>query len=73
MPLRPLGAPGKGYWLLARRGLVDPTDLAYYVCFGPLETSLAEVVRVAGTRWVIEVGIEAAKGTVGLDQYEVRR
>ena len=34
---------------------------------------LAELVRVAGTRWAIEEAFEAAKGEVGLDQYEVRR
>ena len=29
-------------------------------------------MRVAGTRWTIEACFEAAKGEVGLDQYEVR-
>ena len=29
-------------------------------------------MRVAGTRWTIEECFEAAKGEVGLDQYEVR-
>jgi len=73
VPIRPLRAPGKGYWLLARRSLADPADLAYYVGFGPAETPLAELVRVAGTRWAIETGFEAAKGEAGLDHYEVRR
>ena len=71
--VRPLGEPGKGYWLLARRGLGGPTDLAYFVCFGPARTPLAELVRVAGTRWAVEEGFERAKGEVGLDQYEVRQ
>jgi SRSO17 transposase len=31
------------------------------------------LVRVAGACWAIEACIEAAKGEVGLDQYEVRR
>ena len=30
-------------------------------------------MRVAGTRWAVEEVIEAAKGEVGLDHYEVRR
>jgi SRSO17 transposase len=30
------------------------------------------VVRVAGSRWTIESSFEAAKGEVGLDDYEVR-
>ena len=59
-------------WLLVRRSVSDPTELRGYVVFAPQDTTLAEVVRVAGTRWVIEQLFEAAKGEVGLDQYEVR-
>ena len=33
---------------------------------------MAEVARVAGTRWTIESCFEAAKSDVGLDHYEVR-
>jgi SRSO17 transposase len=73
VPIRPFGAPGQGYWLLARRSIAKPDELAYYVCFGPAETTLEELVRVAGMRWTIEEGFEEAKGEVGLDQYEVRR
>ncbi len=40
--------PGKGYWLLARRSIAQPEELAWYVCFGPAETTLEELVRVAG-------------------------
>ena len=71
--IRPLREPGKGYWLLVRRSLSNPGELAYYVCYGPAGTSLEELVRVAGTRWAIEECFEEAKGQVGLDQYEVRR
>ena len=73
VPIRPLSDPDRGYWLLARRSLADPTDLAHYVCYGPADAGLADLVRVAGTRWAVEEAIEAAKGEVGLDQYEVRR
>lgn len=66
-------APGKGQWLLARRSLSDPSELAYYRVYGPADTSVGEMVRVAGRRWTIEAGFEQAKGEVGLDQYEVRR
>jgi SRSO17 transposase len=64
---------GKGQWLLARRSVSDPKEVAYYRVFGPAETALSEMVRVAGRRWTIEEGFEQAKGEVGLDQYEVRR
>ena len=71
--IRPLREPGKGHWLLARRSIAKPGELAFYVCFGPADTTLEELVRVAGTRWAIEECFEEAKGEVGLDQYEVRR
>ena len=71
--IRPLREPGKGHWLLARRSVAKPGELAFYVCFGTADTTLEELVRVAGTRWAIEECFEEAKGAVGLDQYEVRR
>ena len=71
--IRPLREPGKGYWLLARRSIAQPEELAYYVCFGPATTTLEDLVRVAGTRWTIEECFEEAKGQAGLDQYEVRK
>jgi SRSO17 transposase len=73
VPIRALPEPGWDYWLLVRRSVADPTDLAYYVCFGPAGTPLTELVRVAGSRWAIEESFETAKGEVGLDHYEVRR
>jgi SRSO17 transposase len=69
--LRP-GWPGRGFWLLVRRRLSDG-ELAYYACFGPARTTLAELVRVAGIRWAVEESFQTAKGEVGLDHYEVRR
>ena len=46
--IRPLKEPGKGYWMLVRRSIAKPGELAYYVCFGPESTTLEELVRVAG-------------------------
>jgi SRSO17 transposase len=70
--IRPLREPGRGHWLLVRRRLADG-ELAYYVCYGPARTTLAELVRVAGTRWMVESGFQAGKGQTGLDHYQVRR
>jgi SRSO17 transposase len=70
--IRPLEPTG-GYWLLVRRSVSDPTDLAYHLCFGPERAALRELVRVAGARWAIEESFQSAKGQVGLDQYQVRR
>jgi SRSO17 transposase len=65
-------APGMARWLLARRSRRDG-ELAFYACYGPVDTSLLGLVRVAGTRWAIEDGFQQAKGEVGLDHYEVRK
>jgi SRSO17 transposase len=72
IPIRPLREPGAGHWLLCRRSL-DDGELAYYVCYGPAQTTLEELVRVAGARWMVECCFQQAKGQAGLDHYEVRR
>lgn len=71
LPMRT--AEGWAQWLLVRRSVTEPDDLAFYRVFAPTETALAAMAEVAGTRWSIEEGFERAKGVVGLDQYEVRR
>jgi SRSO17 transposase len=60
-------------WLLVRRNIGDVAELAYYLAYGPKGTLPEELIRVAGRRWAIEDGFEAAKGEVGLDEYEVRK
>jgi len=60
-------------WLLARRSLTDPDDIAFYLCAGPDGTTINDLVRVAGTRWAIETCFKDAKNEVGLDHYQVRR
>jgi SRSO17 transposase len=65
-------APGWRMGLLIRRSTAEPDDLAYYLTHAPEETTLAQLVRIAGTRWAIEACFEAAKGEVGFDAYEVR-
>ena len=62
-----------GRWLLVRRNIDDPSELAYYLAYGPKGTPPEELIRVAGRRWAIEDSFEVAKGEVGLDEYEVRK
>ncbi|HLH67518.1 MAG TPA: IS701 family transposase [Candidatus Dormibacteraeota bacterium] len=64
--------PGPEVWLLARRSLSDPDDLAYYLALAPTEVSLQELATVAATRSTAEQCLEEAKRKTGLDQYEVR-
>ncbi len=64
--------PGPEVWLLARRSVSDPTELAYYLALAPWETTLEGMAVVAATRYTGEQCIEEAKGETGLDHYEVR-
>jgi len=63
---------GMARWLLVRRALEDPAEQDFFRAYGPTDTPVDELVRVAGLRWAIEEGFAQAKGEVGLDQYEVR-
>ncbi|MER5996314.1 hypothetical protein ABT157_36695 [Streptomyces viridosporus] len=60
-------------WALARRSISKPQEIAYYLAYAPLGTTVEHLVRAAGTRWAIEEYFQAAKNECGLDQYEVRR
>ncbi len=63
---------GFGQWVRVRRSVSEPDDLASNRAVGPASRTVAEMARVASTRWVIEDGVERANGEVGLDQEEVR-
>jgi SRSO17 transposase len=65
-------AAGWVQWLLIRRSVSKPDEVAFYRAFGPATMTVADLARVAGTRWAIEEGFQRAK-ELGLDQYEVRR
>lgn len=65
--------PGFQCTLLVRRNIGAPeAALTFYLTHAPEGTALAELARIAGTRWAIESLFEQAKGEVGLAQYEVR-
>jgi SRSO17 transposase len=68
---REFGVDRRG-WVLARRSISDPTEIAYDVCYGKRGSRLRELVRVPGTRWAIEESFQTAKNEVGLDNYQVR-
>ena len=59
-------------WLLVRRSLDDPEELAYYIAAGPRRTTLTRLAKTAGARWAMEGAFESAKQEVGLADYEVR-
>jgi SRSO17 transposase len=64
--------PGPEVWLLARRSVGEPGEIAYYLCLAPRQESLRRLAEVASTRYTIEQCFEEGKGEAGLDHYEVR-
>ncbi len=59
-------------WLLIHRDADDPSANAYWLAYGPAETTNGELVRVCDARWQVEECFAQVKGEVGMDQYEVR-
>ena len=72
LPLSEKCPPGMRRWLLMRRSLDDPDDLAYYLAYGAESTAMGELIRACDARWQVEECFAQAKGEVGMDQYEVR-
>jgi SRSO17 transposase len=72
LPIRIAWRAGRGHWLLARRSITDPTEIAYYVCYGPRRSTLLDLAWIAGARWRIEECFQQAKNEAGLDHYQVR-
>jgi len=59
------------HWLIFRRCLDNPDEVAYFLVFAPPETPLSTMVQAIGARWRVEEDLEATKA-LGLDEYEVR-
>jgi len=70
--LHPPAESGWRRWLLLRRSLSEPSEVAAYTVFAPAHTTLTAHVQTAGKRWTVEERIQAGKGEVGMDHYEVR-
>ena len=71
LPVLQGGTVDGRHWLVVRRCLGDPTELAYYLVWAPPDTSLPLMVLAIGARWHIEEDLQTNKD-VGADQYEVR-
>ena len=66
------GLPCSRLWLVIRRNVADPSDVRYYLSNAPETTTEAELARLVGMRWPVELTFEQGKQEVGLEDYEVR-
>lgn len=67
------GKPVMSLWLVVRRSLSNPDEMAYYLCWSPMDVGLKRLAKVAASRWSIELCFKEAKGVAGLDDYQVRQ
>jgi hypothetical protein len=81
------GSKGPRYWdwalvatasprhfLLIRRSISDPTQLAYFFCYVPEPTpaTLSRLVTIAGRRWPVEQDFQLGKSIIGWDTSQAR-
>jgi SRSO17 transposase len=68
----PAVTEGEGpHWLLIRRRISDG-ELAFYRAHAPRSVPLAQLVKVAGSRWKVEDGFAGGKELAALDEHQVR-
>jgi SRSO17 transposase len=62
------------HFLLIRRSLTKPSEVAYFYCFVPEHTpaTLGILVAVCGCRWTVEQDHEFGKDQFGFDQSQAR-
>jgi SRSO17 transposase len=66
------GLPGPRLWVIIRWNAADPSDLRHYLSIAPETTPEAELARLLGTPWLVELTFEQGKQEVGMEDYEVR-
>ena len=64
--------PGYSDWLLARRSISKPNEIAYYLCHASAKAKLTKLARVVSQRWSIEERFRDGKQEVGLADYQLR-
>ena len=65
------GEGGGPHWLLIRRRISDG-EYAFYRAHAPGPVPLAQLVKVAGSRWKVEDGFAGGKELAALDEHQVR-
>ncbi|MGW4330884.1 IS701 family transposase [Nocardia sp. NPDC004573] len=72
VPIRVLWEPRARTLATGTTQHLQPCRVAYYVCYGPRRSTIADLAWIAGARWRIEECFQQAKNEAGLDHYQVR-
>lgn len=69
-----LSTASRRHFVLIRRSLIKPTELAYFYCYVPQHqpATLNTLAAVAGRRWTVEEDHEFGKDQFGFDQSQTR-
>ncbi|CAL9283334.1 IS701 family transposase ISSav3 [Streptomyces sp. enrichment culture] len=59
--VRPWHREDRRHWVIARRSDSRPQEISYYIAYCPAETTLDELIRIAGSRWAVEECFQTAK------------
>ncbi len=54
--VRPWHRPDRRHGVLARRSVSRPGEISYHIAYCRAETTLDELIRIAGSRWAILAG-----------------
>lgn len=71
--VRPWHQEDRRHWVIARRSVSRPDEISYYIAYCPADTTLDQLLHIAGSRWAVEECFQSAKQECGLDDYQVRR
>ncbi|MFE9139723.1 IS701 family transposase [Streptomyces sp. NPDC007355] len=71
--VRPWHRKDRRHWVIARRSVRRPEEISYYIAYCPTDTTLDQLIHIAGARWAVEECFQTAKQECGLDDYQVRR
>lgn len=70
--VRPWLREDRRHSVIARRSVSRPQEISYYIAYCPADTTLGQLIHVAGSRWAVEERFQTAKQECGLDDYQIR-
>jgi hypothetical protein len=61
------------HWVIARRSVSRPEEISYYIACCPAQTTLDQLISIAGSRWAVEECFQTAKQRSSVLQIALHR